>query len=132
MLFILLLSCSAWAQRSVGNGGGIAEIQIRTKEMHAEAAYGIAAHYSYKETKSHNDKSSLEWIEELKDLNHIPDEPKKFMETSLLGGHNAGDFIVTKVAATAAPASCIFPATRPPVCPHRSRPRRTRAIAMCH
>jgi len=29
--------------------GGIAEIQIRTKEMHSEARFGIAAHLSYKE-----------------------------------------------------------------------------------
>jgi GTP pyrophosphokinase len=30
--------------------GGIVEIQIRTEEMHREAQYGIAAHFSYKET----------------------------------------------------------------------------------
>ena len=29
--------------------GGVADIQIRTREMHAEAAYGIAAHFAYKE-----------------------------------------------------------------------------------
>jgi len=52
--------------------GGIVEIQIRTKEMHAEAAYGIAAHFMYKESgkkKSATDKSKLKWIEELKEFN---------------------------------------------------------------
>lgn len=63
--------------------GGIAEIQIRTKEMHAEAAYGIAAHFAYKEQgskKIEDDKSKFKWIEELKNLNYSPDEPKKFIE----------------------------------------------------
>ncbi|HEU0085961.1 MAG TPA: RelA/SpoT family protein [Candidatus Paceibacterota bacterium] len=65
--------------------GGIAEIQIRTQEMHAEAAYGIAAHFAYKEnsvkSKQHlSDKSKYKWIEELKDFNFIPDKPKKFLE----------------------------------------------------
>jgi len=50
--------------------GGIAEIQIRTQEMHAEAEYGIAAHFAFKEytdKKIKNDKSKFEWIEGLKD-----------------------------------------------------------------
>jgi GTP pyrophosphokinase len=62
---------------------GIAEIQIRTKEMHAEAAYGIAAHFAYKEQgdkKAHNDSSKFRWIEELKNLNYAPDDPKSFLE----------------------------------------------------
>ncbi len=66
---------------------GIAEIQIRTKEMHAEAAYGIAAHFAYKENgnkkaskKTMDDKLKFKWIEELKDLNYSPNEPKKFIE----------------------------------------------------
>ena len=40
--------------------------------MHAEAAYGIAAHFAYKEQggkKVQDDKSKFKWIEELKDLN---------------------------------------------------------------
>jgi len=64
-------------------GGGLAEIQIRTKEMHAEAAYGIAAHFAYKENgdkKVLDDKSKFKWIEELKDMKYAPTNPKKFLE----------------------------------------------------
>lgn len=61
--------------------GGVAEIQIRTEEMHVEAAYGIAAHFAYKEkNKKSPDKNTLQWLEELSDLKHAPDEPKKFIE----------------------------------------------------
>lgn len=63
--------------------GGIAEIQIRTEEMNAEAAYGIAAHFAYKENgdeKARIDKTKFEWIKELKDLKHSSDNPKKFIE----------------------------------------------------
>ncbi|MBY0376562.1 RelA/SpoT family protein [Patescibacteria group bacterium] len=66
-----------------GTKGGIAEIQIRTKEMHAEAAYGVAAHFAYKERKtkkSSDKKSKFEWIDELRDLQHVLVEPKKFLE----------------------------------------------------
>jgi len=61
--------------------GGIAEIQIRTKEMHAEAAYGVAAHFVYKEKgKARLDKSKIEWIEGLKNLKNTENDPKKFIE----------------------------------------------------
>jgi guanosine-3',5'-bis(diphosphate) 3'-pyrophosphohydrolase len=63
--------------------GGTAEIQIRTREMHAEAAYGIAAHFIYKENegkKSNFDKDKFKWIEELKNLNYNPDDPASFLE----------------------------------------------------
>jgi len=63
--------------------GGIAEIQIRTKEMHAEAAYGIAAHFAYKEfggKKTIDDKDKFKWIEELKELHYTPGNPKNFIE----------------------------------------------------
>lgn len=40
--------------------GGIIEIQIRTKEMHDEAEYGVASHLSYKEGKK-----TTNWIQDL-------------------------------------------------------------------
>ncbi len=64
--------------------GEVAEIQIRTKEMNIEAAYGVAAHFAYKEQqgseKNRNDKLKFKWIEELKGLNYTPEEPKIFLE----------------------------------------------------
>jgi GTP pyrophosphokinase len=80
--------------------GGIAEIQIRTKEMHEEADYGIAAHFAYKETgdkkaqdSKHKDK--FKWIEELKELKYSPEDPKKFLEHLKMDFFNDRIFIFT-------------------------------------
>lgn len=73
----------------------VAEIQIRTQEMHAEAAYGIAAHFAYKEKALSTPKAKLGWMEELKDLNHIPDTPKKFMQDIKMDFFNDRIFIFT-------------------------------------
>lgn len=66
-----------------GNGGTI-EIQIRTPEMHAEAAYGIAAHYIYKEldkrkAKEVHPEKKLNWINKFRDLQEMVSDPSKFM-----------------------------------------------------
>lgn len=49
--------------------GGTLEIQIRTEEMHREAQYGIASHFTYKEAagyvKGGKIGSGLEWIRQL-------------------------------------------------------------------
>lgn len=69
----------------LGDNGEPFEIQIRTREMHQVAEYGIAAHWKYKEGDTKGDQNSedlklawvrqtLEWQNELKD-------PKEFMET---------------------------------------------------
>jgi GTP pyrophosphokinase len=65
--------------------GGIVEIQIRTKDMHTEASYGIAAHFNYKELinkkKKDIDKRNLKWIQELKNFKYTSEEdPKKNVE----------------------------------------------------
>ena len=78
--------------------GGIAEIQIRTKEMHNEAAYGVAAHFAYKEQgskKVKGDKDKFKWIEELKELNYSPDDPKKFIDHLKMDFFNDRIFIFT-------------------------------------
>ncbi|OGI81824.1 hypothetical protein A3I95_02505 [Candidatus Nomurabacteria bacterium RIFCSPLOWO2_02_FULL_44_12] len=77
--------------------GGVAEIQIKTKEMHAEAAYGIAAHFAYKEQnkKNRDDKSKFKWIEELKELKYMPNEPKTFIEHLKMDFFNDRIFIFT-------------------------------------
>lgn len=78
--------------------GGIAEIQIRTREMHAEAAYGIAAHFAYKEhgdKKVLNDKSRFEWIKELKNLKQIEGKPEKYIENLKMDFFSDRIFIFT-------------------------------------
>ena len=77
--------------------GEVAEIQIRTKEMHAEAAYGIAAHFAYKENtkKALINQSKFKWVEELKDLNYVPSKPKTFIEHLKMDFFNDRIFIFT-------------------------------------
>ncbi|MBR3720038.1 MAG: bifunctional (p)ppGpp synthetase/guanosine-3',5'-bis(diphosphate) 3'-pyrophosphohydrolase, partial [Firmicutes bacterium] len=66
----------------IGKSGNPFEIQIRTKEMHQVAEYGIAAHWKYKEGIASDDeevklawlRQTIEWQQELKD-------PGEFMET---------------------------------------------------
>ncbi|MDI6689433.1 MAG: bifunctional (p)ppGpp synthetase/guanosine-3',5'-bis(diphosphate) 3'-pyrophosphohydrolase [Actinomycetota bacterium] len=67
----------------IGPMGRPLEIQIRTKQMHKTAEYGIAAHWRYKEGVKESDefderlawlRQILEWQSELKD-------PREFMET---------------------------------------------------
>ncbi len=63
--------------------GSFVEIQIKTEDMHNEATYGVAAHFAYKErSKKKKDVSKLkfQWIEDLKNLQYSPGQPKKFIE----------------------------------------------------
>lgn len=78
--------------------GGIAEIQIRTKDMHKEAQYGIAAHFAYKEMGSRKiaeDKIKFKWIEELRDFNLSVEEPKNLLEHLKMDFFNDRIFIFT-------------------------------------
>ncbi|MFT7327939.1 MAG: guanosine-3',5'-bis(diphosphate) 3'-pyrophosphohydrolase [Crocinitomicaceae bacterium] len=62
--------------------GGIAEIQVRTNEMHEFAEYGFASHHVYKQRGSTvTDKHSLQWLKDLKDLKTSEkDTDKEFLK----------------------------------------------------
>ncbi len=82
-----------------GSGGAV-EIQIRTEEMHEEAAYGIAAHFAYKTEKEkkknkEEEQSKFKWIEELKDFNYDLENPQKYLEHLKMDFFNDRIFVFT-------------------------------------
>lgn len=59
------------------------EIQIRTREMHEEAEYGIASHWRYKEgtlKKSDNFDHKIRWIRRMMDLQGDIQEADEFID----------------------------------------------------
>ncbi|MBI4500769.1 MAG: bifunctional (p)ppGpp synthetase/guanosine-3',5'-bis(diphosphate) 3'-pyrophosphohydrolase [Gemmatimonadetes bacterium] len=64
-----------------GPRGQLYEIQIRTREMHRTAEYGIAAHWTYKEGQ--NDAkldSHFSWFRQLLELQQDAHSPEEFLE----------------------------------------------------
>ncbi len=66
----------------IGRDGIPFEVQIRTKEMHLVAEYGLAAHWKYKsgeqQTREIIDKK-LQWIRTLLETERDPDDPDEFL-----------------------------------------------------
>ena len=66
----------------LGKEGTPFEIQIRTKEMHRIAEYGIAAHWKYKEgVKSDKEEVKLSWLRQSLEWQKDLDNPTEFLET---------------------------------------------------
>jgi len=64
-----------------GPGGQLYEIQIRTREMHRTAEYGIAAHWLFKEGKSPDELDRhLAWFRQLLELQQDTHTPEEFLE----------------------------------------------------
>lgn len=70
----------------IGPKGEPLEVQIRTKEMHEIAEYGIAAHWAYKEGKqlsrgNHSFEEKLTWFKEILDWQNETNDAEEFMES---------------------------------------------------
>ena len=65
-----------------GPAGQLYEIQIRTREMHRTAEYGIAAHWLYKEGGKSADELDrhLSWFRQLIELQQDAHTPEEFLE----------------------------------------------------
>jgi guanosine-3',5'-bis(diphosphate) 3'-pyrophosphohydrolase len=64
-----------------GPGGHLYEIQLRTREMHETAEYGIAAHWLYKEGRLQDDLDRhLTWFRQLLEQQQDARSPEEFLE----------------------------------------------------
>src|SRR5438094_327192 len=67
----------------IGPEGRPLEIQIRTREMHREAEYGIAAHWIYKRGRKEKatDTEWTAWVANLMDWQADETDPREFIKT---------------------------------------------------
>ena len=67
----------------IGRSGIPFEVQIRTRQMHEEAEYGIAAHWKYKsgEKSGQSIDEKLRWIAQLLDTSDENRDPDEFMHS---------------------------------------------------
>jgi len=66
----------------IGPQGRPLEIQVRTREMHETAEFGVAAHWLYKRGKSARDAEWLAWVKQLMDEGTTDEaDPREFMKT---------------------------------------------------
>jgi guanosine-3',5'-bis(diphosphate) 3'-pyrophosphohydrolase len=76
----------------VGPQGKPLEVQIRTREMHQQAEYGIAAHWGYKE---HASSSDIAWLQRMVDWQSETANPSEFLETLKLDLEQDEVFVFT-------------------------------------
>jgi GTP pyrophosphokinase len=81
----------------VGPGGTPLEIQIRTREMHRTAKYGIAAHWRYKEGTKQAKEASAEaaWLGQMMDWLKDMADPREFMDSLRIDLYGGQVFVFT-------------------------------------
>src|SRR3989440_4078585 len=66
----------------IGPQGRPLEIQVRTREMHQTAEYGVAAHWLYKGRKKQRDDEWTTWVKQLMDAGTTDEaDPREFMKS---------------------------------------------------
>ena len=65
----------------IGPEGRPLEVQIRSRQMHRTAEYGIAAHWRYKEGGKKKDEADLAWLAQILEWQRETQDPQEFMET---------------------------------------------------
>ncbi len=70
------------------------EVQIRTKDMHSVAEYGVAAHWEYKQG-AHTDGKQFRWMRELLDILDQASDPEEFLENTKLAMYDDQVFCFT-------------------------------------
>ncbi len=74
------------------------EVQIRTRDMHEIAEYGVAAHWIYKQTEgtgTGRDRGRYPWVRDLLDILESAAEPQEFLEHTKLELHRDQVFCFT-------------------------------------
>ncbi|HET6714124.1 MAG TPA: bifunctional (p)ppGpp synthetase/guanosine-3',5'-bis(diphosphate) 3'-pyrophosphohydrolase [Actinomycetota bacterium] len=81
----------------VGPGGKPLEIQIRTRDMHRTAKYGIAAHWRYKEGSKQAKEASAEaaWLGQMMDWLKDMADPREFMDSLRIDLYGGQVFVFT-------------------------------------
>ncbi len=82
----------------IGPKGERVEIQIRTREMHQIAEYGVAAHWRYKERGAvidPKDEQKFGWIRQLLEWQRDVKDPSEFLDTVKLDLFNDEVYVFT-------------------------------------
>ncbi|MFM7718526.1 MAG: RelA/SpoT family protein [Actinomycetota bacterium] len=82
----------------IGPGGRNLEVQIRTREMHRTAEYGIAAHWRYKEGRDGRrtkDAADLVWLRQMLDWLQDAADPSEVMEGLRIDLYGGQVFVFT-------------------------------------
>lgn len=73
----------------------IVEFQIRTKEMHEQAEYGIAAHWWYKEKNIKSQTKQINWVQDLAEWLKNLNNDEKFLEKAKIDVFQNRIFVFT-------------------------------------